>query len=527
MEFPRRTRRRPERSILTGKYPEVAGRADKLADRGGEEPGVSPGGTGEGRHPVVPLPHSSESLLSASGAELSPVGALWSRIRPPRGNVNADPVCSVMCAGRWPVASAAASPVPAFRAKRGWAPPLICRRMRCPAAKWWAVALMGTVTCAGSCPPVRSRTSPSQTLRDRSVRVHVAEAGEDVGVAGVGGDPQPRGDRAEDVDGLGQRRAGERQDVLPCLQGAVVPGAGAAGEQGPAYGRGGVGRVVAEGRQRCGLRGGLPGERPVRGGEPGCRVGGRRPVVEVPPGLLAADMHAHRGGPDGRTGRRTGARAARRGSRRTPRASPAGARRCASRGRRARRSRIRPDAAGRTARRSGRPSPSCHPVTRLVGTRSRSAGLPRDRSVPVRIVGVRVGHHVVQPGHFAEGGDIRPAQGLRGADLAQAALKAQCRLQQGRRSLVLVRHADADREGVLQAERPARVEEGMRIVQADLDHHRLQLRWRVQGERPLHIAEVAGADGAQRSVEPGLLAQPGHRGPAVGGLVAPEVEAAA
>lgn len=48
----------------------------------------------------------------------------------------------------------------------GWAPPLICRRIRCPAGKRCAVEPIGTVTAAGSSRG-RRRRSPSQTLVER------------------------------------------------------------------------------------------------------------------------------------------------------------------------------------------------------------------------------------------------------------------------------------------------------------------------------------------------------------------------
>lgn len=57
--------------------------------------------------------------------------------------------------------------MPGFRAWRGWAPPLICRRIRWPAPKRWAVAPMGTVTRTGSFSVVRSWARPSQTLVER------------------------------------------------------------------------------------------------------------------------------------------------------------------------------------------------------------------------------------------------------------------------------------------------------------------------------------------------------------------------
>ena len=316
--------------------------------------------------------------------------------------------------------------------------------------------------------PTGPRAGPARRRRCGTgvVRVDVAEAGEDVDVAGVGGDPQPRGDRAEGFDGFGQRRGGERQDVLPCLQCAVVPGAGAPGE------RARLRKVwvvrLSERTPALWTRGDLPvsvpcapGNEAAVSGACGQSLRSARPLRRR---RARAPWWAGR-----RTGRRTDAHAARRGSRRTPRATPAGGRRCVSRGRRARRLRIGPDAAGRTVRRSGRqpvvpprdqPGRHAQPLRRLTEDGPSQYGSSASGWVITSS----------SQGTSPRARRMRP-QGPRGADLAQAALKAQCRLQQGRGSLVLVRSRRPP--GRLQAECPARVEEGMRIVQAGLNHHRL------------------------------------------------------
>ncbi len=146
------------------------------------------------------------------------------------------------------------------------------------------------------------------------------------------------------------------------------------------------------------------------------------------------------------------------------------------------------------------------------------------RAVPVRVASVRVRHHVVQPRHVPESGRVRPAQRPRGDDVAHTALEAQRRPGERPDPPILVGHPQADEQRVLQPEGAVRVEQGVRVVQPHLYHHGLQFRRRVQGERPLHVPQIAGADRPQRPVEPGPPAQPGHRGQAVGGLVAPQIE---
>ena len=46
------------------------------------------------------------------------------------------------------------------------------------------------------------------------------------------------------------------------------------------------------------------------------------------------------------------------------------------------------------------------------------------------------------------------------------------------------------------------------VVRADVQHHRLELGRRVEGQRPLRVGEVARAQRGQPAVEPRLLAQP-------------------
>jgi hypothetical protein len=92
------------------------------------------------------------------------------------------------------------------------------------------------------------RGQPGQPVGDvdrPALLVHVAQAGEEVGVRTAGAGEQFRGDRTGDLQGEGQRLAGVGQDVGPPLQFAVVLRPGVARPRtGAADRRRGVGGVV-------------------------------------------------------------------------------------------------------------------------------------------------------------------------------------------------------------------------------------------------------------------------------------------
>ena len=92
---------------------------------------------------------------------------------------------------------------------------------------------------------------------------------------------------------------------------------------------------------------------------------------------------------------------------------------------------------------------------------------------------------------------------------------------------LLVNDQVAPAEEVVQVEGAVAVRGPAEVVRAD-DHDRGdQLGRRVQGQGPLHEAEVAGPERGQPSVEPALAAQPGHGVLAVAGLAAHRLEPSA
>src|SRR5580693_9896354 len=126
-----------------------------------------------------------------------------------------------------------------------------------------------------------------------AVSVDVAQAHEQIGVRVVAGHVQFGGHVADDLDRLGQRLAGEQQNVGTLLDRTIVAYSGVYGQDRAAHRRRGVRRVVAEARGRS-VGGFFRAERAV-GAEipPLLRLAGR-PGGQVAPFAGAADPDAHR-----------------------------------------------------------------------------------------------------------------------------------------------------------------------------------------------------------------------------------------
>jgi hypothetical protein len=93
--------------------------------------------------------------------------------------------------------------------------------------------------------------------------------------------------------------------------------------------------------------------------------------------------------------------------------------------------------------------------------------------------------------------------------------------------LVLGEHGGHPGQRGRHREGAAWIEEPVEVIRADLDDHRLEFRRRVIRQRPLSEAEVARAYRGERTVEPGLLTQPGDRRLSVGRFASERLPAAA
>ena len=157
----------------------------------------------------------------------------------------------VRCDGAMRVDVAGSSSVPRLRSQRGCEPPAMTTRIRLPAANRCATASsssrMSPLAASGS-----RRTEAFAHVPGASVRRHLGQADEQVGVRVVGGvgDRHDRG--TQDLERCGQSRTGERDDVATLGQrGVVGVAADPRGQDAATDRRRRVHRVVGELRTRC------------------------------------------------------------------------------------------------------------------------------------------------------------------------------------------------------------------------------------------------------------------------------------
>ncbi len=309
---------------------------------------------------------------------------------------------------------------------------------------------------------------------------------------------------------------------MPCLQGVVPPRLGRARVHArPADRRRGRGRVIAERRHHV-SGGRRSGQRPAIAQVPLLRDGvRRRPVRQVPPFAGGADG-AH---PQAHRLRWQPALV-------TAQVRPKPPERLVEQGRHVlvEPRRVIPRPHDQPRRTPGLAQPPVHGECRVEAD-IRPAGHQMSRRHPLR------GHRcpplcperVVRrrmPQPLLEVADPLPEGRRIALDQRQRALHPPVRAQQPQdrqrepaEAALHRHHGGGPGQCGLQGEGAPGIEERAEVVGPDLYHHGAELGRRVGGQRPLGVAQVAGADRAQRAGEPVLPPQPGHGRLGVGGLV--------